>query len=202
MTTSRPLALAALALATTMTMAACSSSNGSPAEEPTTSSSATASPTTASSAPTVPSDWQTVTLRDVAELSVPSDWNVKSLNASQHTLNAPLDASGLPAATGIASAGNLAGGDPEKALESAAKWSMENDYSGYSNLKRLPNEVINGTTFYRLQLESEATWFDVYGTVTPDAEYHILIEWRADKIIDRQEAEAIWSPVMPTFRML
>lgn len=186
-----------------MTMAACSSSNGTPVEDPTaSSSSASASPTAEPSAPSAPSGWQAVALRGVAELSVPSDWAVKSLNASQHTLHAPLDATGFPPATGVVSAGNLAGGDPKKELESSAKWSMENDYSGYSNLKRLPNEVINGTTFYRLQFESEATWFDVYGTVTPDAEYHILIEWRADKIIDRKEAEAIWTPVMPTFKML
>lgn len=201
MTTSRPLAFAALALTTALIMSACSSSN-TPAEDPTASASASASPATESSAPTVPSDWQTVALREVAALSVPSDWAVKSLNSSQHTLQAPLDATGFPPATGIASAGNLAGGDPEGELESAAKWSMENDYSGYSNLKRLPNEIVNGTNFYRLQFESEATWFDVYGTVTPDAEYHILIEWRADKILDRKEAEAIWSPVMPTFKML
>jgi hypothetical protein len=56
--------------------------------------------------------------------------------------------------------------------------------------KRDPNEVINGTTFYRLQFESEAEWYDVYGTVTPDAEHQIVVEWKFHKTIVRKEAEA------------
>lgn len=78
---------------------------------------------------------------------------------------------------------------------------MKTNYARYSP-KRLPDEVINGTTFYRLQFESESHWYEVYGTVTPDAKYSIGIEWKFLKTLDRKEAEAIWSPVMPTFKML
>lgn len=200
MTTSRPLALAALALATTLTVSACSSSNEEPAEDPTTAP-ASSTPTAESSAPTVPSDWQTVQLEQVAELSVPPEWTVKSLNASQHTLSAPKDAIGFPPGSAIAAAGNLAGGDQAEQFEWMANRDIKTNYARY-NPKRLPDEVINGTTFYRLQFESKAEWYDVYGTVTPDGEYSIGIEWKFDKTISRKEAEAIWSPVMPTFKML
>lgn len=200
MTTSRPVALAALALMTSLAVSACSSSNETPAEDPKTAS-ASPSPTTESSAPTVPADWQTVGLDDVAEISVPSDWTIKSTTGALHTLQAPKDAVGLPPGSATVGVNNLAGGDQADELEESAKYVMENDYASY-NPKRLPNEVINGATFYRLQFESEAEWYDIYGTVTADAEHHIVFEWRFDKMISRKEAEAIWSPVMPTFKLL
>lgn len=199
MTTSRPLALAVLALATTLAVSACSSSNQTPTEEPT---SVSASPSAESSAPAVPSDWQTVALEDVAEISVPSDWTVKSATDALDTLRAPKGEVGFSPGSATVSVGNLAGGDQAEELEWTAKHSMENDYSGYDSLKRLPDEVINGTPFYRLQFESEAYWFDVYGTVTPDAEYHVRVAWKFSKSISRKEAEAVWSPVMPSFKML
>jgi hypothetical protein len=201
MTTSRPPALAALALATALTVSACSSSNQTPAEDPT-SASASPSPTAESSAPTVPSDWKTVALEDVAEISVPSDWTVKSTTDALDTLRAPKGELGFSPGSATVAVGNLAGGDQADELEWVAKHSMENDYAGYTNLKRLPDEVINGTTFYRLQFESGTFWFDAYGTVTPDAEYHIRIAWQFDKTISRKQSEAVWSPVMPTFSML
>jgi hypothetical protein len=201
MTTSRPLVIAALAIATVLTAAACSSSNESPAEDPTSASASPSSPTDPST-PTVPSDWQTVALEDVAEISVPADWTVKSSTDALDTLSAPKDAVGFPPGSATVGVGNLAGGDQAEQLEWVAKHAKENDYAGYANLKRLPNEVINGTPFYRFQYESDAYWFDAYGTVTPDGEYNIVFEWQFDKTMSRKEAEAIWSPVMPTFEML
>lgn len=199
MTTSRPLALAALATATVLTLSACSSATQTPVEDPT---SASPSPTTESSAPAVPSDWQAVALEDVAEISVPPDWTVRSTTDALDTLRAPKGEVGFSPGSATVVVGNLAGGDEATELEWVAKHSMENDYAGYDNLKRLPDEVINGTTFYRLQFESDADWFDVYGTVSPDAESHIRIAWQFGKTISREDAEAIWSPVMPTFKML
>lgn len=150
----------------------------------------------------MPSDWQTVALEDVAEISVPPDWTVKSSTDALDTLSAPKDAVGFPPGSATVGVGNLAGGDQAEQLEWVAKHAKENDYAGYANLKRLPNEVINGTAFYRFQYESDAYWFDAYGTVTPDGEYNIVFEWQFDKTITRKQAEAIWSPVMPTFKML
>lgn len=201
MTTSRPLALAALTLATALTMSACSTSNKTPAEEPP-SASTSPSPTAESSVPTVPSDWQTVALEDVAEISVPSDWAVKSTTDALDTLRAPKSDIGFSPGSATVAVGNLAGGDQAEELEWVAKHSMEKDYAGYANLKRLPDEVINGIAFYRLQFESDAYWFDAYGTVTADAEYHVRVAWQFDKTTSRKEAEKIWSPVMPTFKML
>ncbi|MFJ9392070.1 hypothetical protein ACIRON_24825 [Nocardioides sp. NPDC101246] len=190
-----------MAIAAALTAAACSSANEDPAGEPT-SASASPSSTAESTAPTVPSDWQTVALEDVAEISVPADWTVKSSTDALDTLSAPKDAVGFPPGSATVGVGNLAGGDQADQLEWVAKRAMENDYAGYANLKRLPNEVINGTSFYRFQYESDAYWFDAYGTVTPDGEYNIVFEWQFDKTISRKQAEAIWGPVMPTFKML
>lgn len=202
MTTSRLLTLTALALATTLTASACSPSGENPSGSDPTSTSASSSPTASeSSVATVPADWQTVELGQVAELSVPSDWTVKSTNDSLHTLQAPKDKVGFPPGSATVGINSLAGGKQGTKLESSARWVMENDYAGYKP-KRLPNEVINGTDFYRIQFESESEWYDVYGTVTPDAEQHIVIEWKFLKTLDRKQAEAVWGPVMPTFKML
>lgn len=141
-------------------------------------------------------------LRQVAELHVPPDWTIDATNASLQTLEAPKDATGFPPGRSGIGVGSLAGGDQAEQLEWVAKHARENDYADYTNFKRLPNETINGTPFFRLQFESEAVWWDVYGTVTPDGEHSILIEWQFDKILTRKQAEAIWSPVMPTFKML
>lgn len=140
-------------------------------------------------------------LDSVAEISVPSNWTIESTNDSIHTLKPPKGAAGFLPGWATVNVGNLAGGDQSEELEESAKWAMENDYAG-RNAKRLPNEVIDGTNFFRLQFESESEWYDVYGTVTQDAEHQIVFEWKFDKTIDRKEAEAIWSPVMPTFKML
>lgn len=202
MTTSRPLTLAALALTTTLTMSACSSTSNSPSGNDSTPATASPSPTAAeSNAPTVPADWQTVKLGDVAELSVPPDWTIDSANASLRTLAAPVDKSGFPPSSATVGVGNLAGGDETEQFDWMANRDMKTNYAGYSP-KRLPDEVINGTTFYRIQFESGGAWSDVYGTVTPDGEYSIGIEWKSLKTIDRKQAEAIWRPVMPTFKML
>ena len=149
----------------------------------------------------MPSDWQTVALDDVAEISVPSDWTVKSTTDALDTLQAPEDKVGFPPGSATAGVGNLAGGDEKKQLEWMANRQLKTNYAGY-NPKRLPDEKINGTTFYRLQFESDAEWYDVYGTVTHDGEYSIVLEWKFLKTLDRKQAEAIWSPVMPTFKML
>lgn len=200
MTTSRRLTLAALTLTTALIFSACSASNEEPAGDPTPAS-ASPSPTNDSSTPTVPADWTTVELRHAAEISIPSDWTVKSTTDALHTLQPPKDKVGFPPGSGTVGVNGLAGGNQADELESAATWVIENDYAGYKP-KRLPNEVINGTDFYRLQFESEADWYDVYGTVTPDAEQHIVVEWKFLKTLDRKQAEAIWRPTMSTFEML
>lgn len=200
MTTSRPLALAALALAATLTASACSS-NETPTADPT-NASESPSPVAESSAATVPSDWATADLDGVAEISVPSDWTVKSTGDALDTLQAPKDAVGFPPGSATVGVGNLAGGDQSEQLEWMANRELKTNYAGYTNLERLPNEIINGTTFFRLQFEDGADWYDLYGTVTPDGEYSIVFEWKFLKTLDRKQAEAIWSPVMPTFKML
>ena len=200
MTTSRPLAFAALALAATLTVSACSS-NEKPTADPT-NASESPSPVAESSAATVPSGWQPVDLDGSAEISVPPDWTVKSTGDALDTLRAPDDAVGFPPGSATVGVGNLAGGDQKEGLEWMANRQLKTNYAGYTNLKRLPDEVINGTKFYRLQAENGADWYDVYGTVTPDGEYSIVLEWKFLKSLDRKQAEAIWSPVMPTFKML
>jgi hypothetical protein len=198
MTTSRPLTLAAFALTTILTVSACSS-NQTPPNDPST---ASASPSSSEpSDSTVPSDWQSVVLDSVAEISVPSNWTIESTNDAIHTLKPPKGAAGFLPGWATVNVGNLAGGDQAEELEESANWAIETDYAG-RNPKRLPDEVIDGTNFFRLQFESETEWYDVYGTVTPDAEHQIVFEWKFDKTIGREEAEAIWSPVMPTFKML
>lgn len=200
MTTSRPFALATLALAVTLAVSACSS-NEKPTADPT-SASETPSPVAESSAATVPSGWQTVDLDGVAEISIPPDWTIKSTGDALDTLRAPKDAVGFPPGSATVGVGNLAGGDQKEQLEWMANRQLKTNYAGYTNLKRLPDEAINGTTFYRLQLENSGDWYDVYGTVTPDGEHSIVFEWKFLKTLDRKEAEAVWSPVMPTFKML
>lgn len=202
MTSSRPLTLAALALSTIMTMSACSSQSDDPTGNPTAGSASPTPTNAASSTPTVPADWQTVGLREVAELSVPADWAIKPTTASLQTLEAPKDKSGLIPGWATVGLGNLTGGDEKEAFDWSVERDMKTNYAEYTNLKRLPDEVINGTTFYRLQFESPSHWYDVYGTVTPDAEYSIGVEWKFLKTNGRKQAEAIWSPVMPTFKML
>ncbi|GGR43916.1 hypothetical protein J2S40_004185 [Nocardioides luteus] len=132
---------------------------------------------------------------------MPPDWTIDATNASLQTLEAPKDATGFPPGRGGIGVGSLAGGDQAEQFDWVAKHAKENDYAGYDNFKRLPDEVINGTKFFRFQFDSEAVWWDVYGTVTADGEHSILIEWQFDKTIDRKQAEDIWSPVMPTFKM-
>ncbi|MBB3087968.1 hypothetical protein [Nocardioides albus] len=200
MMTSRPLSFAALAIAATLTVSACSSGEK-PTADPT-NPSESPSPVAESSAATVPSDWQTVDLDGVAEISVPPDWTVKSTGDALDTLQAPKDSVGFPPGSATVGVGNLAGGDQSEQLERSANYELKTTYAGYTNLKRLPNEVINDTTFFRLQFEGGADWYDVYGTVTPDGEYSIVFQWKFMKTLDRKQAEAIWSPVMPTFKML
>ena len=199
-TRSRPLTLAAIILTTSLVGSGCSSSADGPRERPT-SASESPSPTAEPSSPSVPSDWQTVALTHVAEISVPSDWTVKSTGDALDTLQAPKDKVGFPPGAATINVGNLAGGDEKKQLEWMANRQLKTDYANY-HPKRLPNEVINGTTFYRLQFENESDLYDVYGTVTPDGEYGIVVEWKFMKTVNRKQAEAIWSPVMPTFKML
>lgn len=74
---------------------------------------------------------------------------------------------------------------------------------GDKKLTRLPDETINGALFYHFRYETDTEWGDMYGTVTPDIEYQVTIEWSVMKSTSsRADEDAMIKQIMPTFKLL
>ncbi|MER6940818.1 hypothetical protein ABTX24_12025 [Nocardioides sp. NPDC127514] len=139
-----------------------------------------------------------------AQLQVPPDWTLNSVADQQQTMQAPKDSIGLSPGSGNIQAGpNAGGGEGESAVEEWAKLSENTLADDVQNLKRLPNETINGSVFYHFQGEGEGFWQDHYGTVTPDGGDRVTITWNFNQTdIDRKGAEALIAQIMPTYKVL
>ncbi|NGN92361.1 hypothetical protein G5C66_06345 [Nocardioides sp. KC13] len=122
----------------------------------------------------------------------------------QQTMRAPKDSIGLSPGSGNIQAGpNAGGGEGESAVEEWAKLSEKTLADDVQNLKRLPNETINGSVFYHFQGEGEGFWQDHYGTVTPNGDDRVTITWHFNQTdIDRKGAETLIAQIMPTYKVL
>lgn len=151
----------------------------------------------------VPSDWQAASAGP-AQLQVPPDWTLDSMANQQQTMRAPKDSIGLSPGSGNIQAGpNAGGGEGESAVEEWAKISEHTLADDVQNLKRLPNETINGSVFYHFQGEGEGFWQDHYGTVTPDGDDRVTVTWHFNQTdVDRNGAEALIAQIMPTYKVL
>ncbi len=94
-------------------------------------------------------------------------------------------------------------GEDEDAVDALADLREEALAKDLKNLKRLPNETINGSIFYHFQGENEHTWQDHYGTVLPGGDDRVTMSWDFNKAdIDRKGAEALIAQIMPTYKVL
>lgn len=205
MRTFRAITLAALALAVAGAAVGCGSE--APTPDPTKGPSASENPggTTGSESdgPAVPSDWK-VASADVAQLQVPPDWTVTSNADQTQTMRAPKDSIGVSPGSGNIVAGPHAGdGDGESAVNALADLRQDELARDLKNLKRLPNETINGSIFYHFQGEDEYTWQDHYGTVVPGGDDRVSMSWDFNKSdIDRKGADTLIEPIMATYEVL
>lgn len=208
MKTSRAITIAALATSLSIVLAGCGSDEG-PATDPTKSTSANstseASPGPSPSDPTVPADWQVASV-DVAQLQVPSDWTLNSNRKQSQTMRAPKNSVGLsPGSGGLMADAYGADGDLKEAVEGLAKLvhgQLKED-SSLTKIERLPDETINGTSFYHFRAETEFTWQDHYGTVASTTRDQVTVTWEFNKSdIDRKGAETLITPIMATYKTL
>ena len=103
----------------------------------------------------------------------------------------------------LSSAPNAGGGEGEGVVDEWAELREESLAKDLTNLKRLPNETINGSVFYHFQGEDEHTWQDHYGTVAAGGADRITVTWDFNKAdIDRKGAEALIAQIMPTYKVL
>lgn len=173
--------------------------------EPTTSASAdaTSGGASESSTPSIPSDWKVASV-GLAQLQVPPDWALSSHADQAQTMRAPKDSIGLsPGAGNILADPHAGDGDDESAVDALADLREEALAKDLKNLKRLPNETINGSIFYHFQGEDDHTWQDHYGTVLPGGDDRVTVSWDFNKTdIDRKGAEALIAQVMRTYKVL
>lgn len=120
------------------------------------------------------------------------------------TMRAPKDSIGISPGAGNILAGPHAGeGDGESAVNALAVLREDALAKDLKDLKRLPNETINGSTFYHFQGEDDHTWQDHYGTVLPGGDDRVTISWDFNKAdIDRKGAAALIAQIMPTYKVL
>ncbi|MFD4326038.1 hypothetical protein ACFWQC_15480 [Nocardioides sp. NPDC058538] len=118
-------------------------------------------------------------------------------------MRAPEDAIGISPGAGNIQA-NVYSTDVTAAdLEELAKLHEKDLKEDFANLKRLPNETINGQPFFRFQADDGQVWYDEYVTLEPDGQYQISVTWRFNKTdVDRKGAEALIDQVMPTYQAL
>lgn len=203
MRTSRTVATVALATALSLALAGCGTDEG-PDAAPTAQSSA-ANATPSATGPSVPADWNAASV-EIAQFHTPADWGIEPGGKQLLSLVAPKNDIGLSPGAGHVSVGVFStDGKVEAELERLAKIS-HNQFkadSSLTNLKRLPNETINGSLFYHFRAESEFTWEDHYGTLVPDAGRQVAVTWKFNKSdIDRKGAEALIEPIMATYEVL
>lgn len=117
-------------------------------------------------------------------------------------MRAPEDAIGISPGAAIFQGGVHAGeGDGEAAVDALAALEEKALADDVQNLKRLPNETINGSTFYHFQGDTGHEWEDHYGTVVPGGDHSVTVTWRFTKSdIDRKGAEALIAEIMPTYK--
>lgn len=202
MRTARTIKIGALAACLALTMAGCGSDE--PDADPTEPAvTGTPSAPDSSNGSEVPSDWQVAAVGP-AQLQIPPDWTLESIADQQQTMRAPKDSIGLsPGFGNILADPNAGGGEGEGAVDEWAKLTESALADDVQNLKRLPNETINGAVFYHFQGEGEGFWQDHYGTVVPGGDDRITITWRFNQTdIDRKGAEALIAQIMPTYEVL
>lgn len=139
-----------------------------------------------------------------AQLQVPADWSLTSTRVSSQTLKAPKDPLGISSqGTGIFQDNEYAGGVDSRAIDELAEMREKSLTKDFENVKRLPNETINGSEFYHFQSETETYWQDHYGTVVPDGSKQVTVFWYFQKaLLDRKGAEALIAQIMPTYKVL
>ncbi|NGN92362.1 hypothetical protein G5C66_06350 [Nocardioides sp. KC13] len=201
---SRTIAIAALALITVTALAGCG--DDAPTADPTASASASGpngTESSESSAPDVPANWQVASV-EVAQLQVPPTWRLSSSGDLSLTARAPEDAIGIsPGAATFQGGVHSGNGDDEAAVDALATLEEKTLANDVQDLKRLPNETINGSIFYHFQGDNGREWEDHYGTVVPAGEHRVAVTWRFTKAdIDRKGAEALIGQIMPTYQVL
>lgn len=70
-----------------------------------------------------------------------------------------------------------------------------------SKIKRLPDVKLGGVVFYHVQAQSNANWYDMFGTVRNGYLVHVLWTMTRD-FIDRDAATKLINQVMTTFKPL
>lgn len=197
MKTSRAIA-ATLTLTVALTVAGCASDD-TPTNDPSTPGAATPSE---SGGPDVPSDWQTASA-GAAQLQVPPEWTVTSGGDDAQSMRAPKDEIGISPGFGNIQANVYRTEGTEEELEELAKLHEKDLSKDLTNLKRLPNETINGALFFHFRGETENKWQDVYGTLAPEAAEQVTVTWDFNKSdIDRKGAEELIAEIMPTYKVL
>ena len=204
MRTSRVITIAALTLTMSTAVAGCGSDNP-PTEDPTSSASAsdgTGATSSASSGPDVPANWQAASV-EAAQLHVPPDWTLSSSADLSQTMRAPDDAIGISPGAGNIQANVYSTDVTEADLEELAELTEKDLKDDFTNLKRLPNESINGQAFFHFRGYDDQIWYDEYVSLEPDGHYQISVIWRFNKTdIDRKGAEALIAEIMPTYEVL
>lgn len=195
--------IATAVAALTLSMAGCASTDG-PSTGPSATASSGSDGATATDGPSfeAPSDWQVAAI-DSAQLQVPADWSLTSTRASSQTLKAPKDSLGVSSqGTGIFQDNKYAGGVGSKAIDELAQLRERSLSKEFENVKRLPNETINGSEFYHFQSETETDWQDHYGTVVPDGSKQVTVYWYFKKVLlEREDAEKMIGTIMPTYKV-
>lgn len=196
----RPVTVAALTLTIAIFAGGCSPEEDLSTKEP--KSGSTASPSE-SREPSASSGWKTASVK-LAQIQVPSEWTISSSADQTQIVRAPKDSIGLSPGSGKIVAGPHAGdGDDESAVNALAELREVALANDLQNLKRLPNEAINGSIFYHFRGEDEHTWQDHFGTVLPGGDDRVTISWDFTKAdIDRKGAEALIAQIMPTYKPL
>ena len=201
---SRAMTIASLTLTAVAALTACGADN-SPTKGTATNSASSDSDGTSPSETSgldVPADWQSASV-EVAQLHVPPDWTLSSSGDLSLTARAPKDSVGISPGGATFQGGVHAGsGDGEAAVEALADLEEKPLTEDVQNLKRLPNETINGSIFYHFQGDTAYEWEDHYGTVVPGGDRRVTVTWRFTKAdIDRNGAEALIDQIMPTYEV-
>ena len=203
MRTSRSIATITLATALSVVLTACGTSEGPDAKPTSESSAAEASPSAV--APSVPAGWKAASV-EIAQFHAPADWDIEPGGKQILSLVAPKSEIGLSPGAGHVSADVYsADGEIQAELDGLAKLAHDQFKADPSltKLERLPNETINGSSFYHFRAESEFTWEDHYATLVPDAGMQVAVTWKFNKSdVDRKGAEALIGPIMATYEVL
>lgn len=188
-----PLSARALVATTAMATCACAVLAGCGGQSSTGATSSGPNPSASVSSPSASVSGPTVTEQG-AQLHLPAGWTVRK-EANGVSFDAPRDSKGhLPAGGDIQSRP-----DPFADTEDSAKSILKaKPQAGYTNVKRLPNVKIHGTTLYHIQYENDTSWWDSYGAAIGGNDVGIV--WESDKAgYSRAQATKTITSVMATF---